>query len=107
MALDAEGNRLAQQGVYATRGLFGLEDAYGNFVGYIPAQPPLWEEWAEPGTPATMERIESIRHAATFPLRNVWPEIRDWWERRPPPEAPADAFLDWWASYPVTQRTSD
>ncbi|HEV8571888.1 MAG TPA: hypothetical protein VGR49_02420 [Actinomycetota bacterium] len=101
LAIDVDGNVLARHGVYETRGLLGLEDVHGNVVGYIPAQPPLWEEWAEPGTRATLERIESIRHVATFPLRDVWPDVREWWRGRPPPEATDDAFLDWWQSYPV------
>ncbi len=101
LAMDADGGVLARHGVYATLGLFELEDAYRNVVGFIPADNPLWHEWSEPGSPASPENIESIRHVATFPLTSVWPEARRWWEDRPPTEAPDDAFLDWWASYPV------
>jgi hypothetical protein len=101
LAMNPDGQILARHGVYATLGLFELEDAYENVVGSIPADNPLWHEWAEPGTPATMENIESIRHVATFPLTSVWPEVRGWWKDRPRAEAPDDAFLDWWASYPV------
>jgi hypothetical protein len=101
LAMNADGQVLARHGVYATLGLFELEDAYGNVVGFIPAENPLWHEWAEPGTRATIENFESIRHVATFPLTSVWQEVRGWWDDRPPADAPDEAFLDWWASYPV------
>jgi hypothetical protein len=101
LAMKADGQVLARHGVYATLGLFELEDAYGNVVGFIPADNPLWHEWNEPGSPASPENIEIIRHVATFPLTSVWREVRGWWDRRPPTAAPDDAFLDWWASYPV------
>ena len=83
---------------------FEAQDVYGNVVGYLRGREYiLGEEWAEPGTPATMERVESIRHVATFPLRDIWSEVREWWNRRPPADASDDAFLDWWASYPGTR----
>lgn len=104
MALDADGNILAQHGVYQPLGPRGLEDVYGNVVGTIPALDPLWHEWARPGTTASLERIESIRQVARFPLRNVWPAVREWWRDRPDPDAPDGAFLDWWSSYPVEEH---
>jgi hypothetical protein len=101
LAMNADGQVLARHGVYTTLGLFELEDAHGNVVGFIPADNPLWHEWAPPGTPTNIENIEIIRHVATFPLTSVWEEVRRWWNDRPPAGAPDDAFLDWWASYPV------
>jgi hypothetical protein len=103
MALDADGEVLAQQGVYESDyEFFPLEDTEGNLVGSLPPGNPLWHEWIEPGTPATLENIEAIRHAATFPLRKLRPGVRPWWESRPGPKSSDQAFLDWWASYPVT-----
>lgn len=97
MAVDAEGEVLARHGVYES---FEVEDAFGNIVGYI-AMEDLDDEltWVRPGSEAT---IGGIRQTAGRSLTGVWPELRKWWERRPPAEAPDDAFLDWWASYPVT-----
>jgi hypothetical protein len=101
VAMNADGQVLARHGVYSDLGLFELEDAHGNVVGFIPAENPLWHEWATPGTTANIENIEIIRHVATFPLTSVWEEVRRWWDDRPPADASDDAFLDWWASYPV------
>jgi hypothetical protein len=109
LGFDREGNlfhqaEIAPAELEESSFFFEAQDVHGNVVGYLRGREYiLGEEWAEPGTPATMERVESIRHVATFPLRDIWPEVREWWNRRPPADASDDAFLDWWASYPVTK----
>ena len=109
LGFDREGNlfhqaEIAPAELEESSFFFEAQDVHGNVVGYLRGREYiLGEEWAEPGTPATMERVESIRHVATFPLTDIWPEVREWWNRRPPADASDDAFLDWWASYPVTK----
>lgn len=104
LAIDARGEVLARHGVYETEfEFFRLEDTDGNVVGSLPPGNPLWHEWIEPGSPATMENIEAIRHAATFPLRKLRPGVRPWWTSRPGPQSSDQAFLDWWAAYPLTE----
>jgi hypothetical protein len=100
LAFDAEGNVLGRHGVYEPLGFFEAEDTYGNAVGYL--QPQALDHglaWAKPGSEAT---IDGMRETAARSLTRIWPEVRGWWEERPPADAPDDAFLDWWASYPVT-----
>ena len=102
LAMDDRGEVLAQHGVYATP---SLEDIYGNVVGFISQSEaePYSLNWIEPGTHLGRVRIEDIRQVAGLPLVEVWPEVREWWDRRPAANDPDDAFLDWWASYPVTR----
>jgi hypothetical protein len=101
LAMDAKGQLLAAHGIYATR---ALKDVYGNVVGFLSQSDSSFYSvsWVEPGTPLDRVRIEDIRHVAGIPLVEIRPEVREWWERRPPQDASDDAFLDWWASYPVT-----
>jgi hypothetical protein len=102
LAIDAEGEVLARHGVYVTP---SLEDTHGNVVGFISKSEaePYSLNWIEPGTPLGKARIEDIRQVAALPLVEIWTEIREWWDRRPAADASDDAFLDWWASYPVTE----
>lgn len=89
-------------------------DHFGNTVGHVPwkhafgdpsGPPGALEEgfpWVTPGLPGVT--AERIRKTASVGLTDVQPLVKAWWNSRPEISAPDNDFLEWWASYPVTEK---
>lgn len=113
VALDAEGRIIDRITVPEapdpddTRGglsrdhLGAIVDIHENVWAHLHPSEFDSDPAASPG--ATRVPVETIRFTAGLRLDDVWSPVREWWARRPPPEASDRAFYGWWSTYPFAE----